>query len=62
MFHRFRDLHKYYEDKIYLDPNEAYFQTNGPHVNMRLKRHANDLYLYLDQLDWELKWIKFHTL
>ena len=62
MYHRFRHLHKYFECKFYLDPKEAYFQTNGPQINMRLKRQNNDLYLYLDNLDWELKWLKFHNL
>ena len=62
MYHCFRDLHKYYEGKFYLDPKEVYFQTNGPQINMRLKRQNNDLYLYLDNLDWELKWLKFRNL
>ena len=62
MYHRFRHLHKYFECKFYLDPKEAYFQTNGPQINMRLKRQNNDLYLYLDNLDWELKCLKFHNL
>lgn len=62
MYHRFKDLHKQLEGKFYLDPNEAYFQMNGSQVNIRLKRKNNNLYLYLDQLDWELRWLEFHTL
>lgn len=62
MYHRFRDLYKYYEGKIYLDPNEAYFQKHGSQVNLRLKRTDNDLCLYFDKLDWESRWMKFRTL
>ncbi len=62
MYHRFKNLYKIIKGKIYLDPNDAYFKNFGSQINIRLKRQDKDLYLYIDQLKWELRWLKFHNL